>query len=212
VKLLAITVARKPLEEGTVTKNVLKHGTGALNIDASRLSTGDNLSGGAYADNPTPRAGLDIWSGNRKADTQVFRRGGAGEYVAPSGRWPANLILQHKQGCERGGTRKVPGITGGTGNHEGSVYGKRTQQGAPVQDYAGTETIEAWECAPDCPAADLDQQSLAGGMHPAGNKKAPANNVKHGFWVDGGWKPLGRNPDIYGDSGGASRFFKQVKG
>ena len=40
-----ITVARKPLEEKTVAANVLKYGTGAINIDASRISTNpDNAS------------------------------------------------------------------------------------------------------------------------------------------------------------------------
>jgi len=34
-----ITVARKPLEEKTVAKNVLKYGTGGINIDASRIPT-----------------------------------------------------------------------------------------------------------------------------------------------------------------------------
>jgi hypothetical protein len=35
-----ITVARKPLSETNVARNVLKHGTGALNIDAARIGTG----------------------------------------------------------------------------------------------------------------------------------------------------------------------------
>jgi len=36
LRLLVITVARKPLSEGSVAKNVLKHGTGGLNIDDCR--------------------------------------------------------------------------------------------------------------------------------------------------------------------------------
>ena len=39
-----IHVLRKPLSEGTVASNVLKHGCGGLNIDASRISsTGDHM-------------------------------------------------------------------------------------------------------------------------------------------------------------------------
>lgn len=34
-----ITMARKPLSEKTVAENVLKHGTGGINIDASRIKT-----------------------------------------------------------------------------------------------------------------------------------------------------------------------------
>ena len=42
-----IIVARKPLERGmTVAENVLRHGTGAINIDASRVPTDDKLGGG----------------------------------------------------------------------------------------------------------------------------------------------------------------------
>lgn len=41
-----IVVARKPLA-GTVAANVLEHGTGALNIDACRIPTGDKLGGGS---------------------------------------------------------------------------------------------------------------------------------------------------------------------
>lgn len=43
-----ITVARKPLSEKTIVANVLKHGTGGLNIDGCRIeSNGDNLDGGS---------------------------------------------------------------------------------------------------------------------------------------------------------------------
>ena len=77
-----IVVARKPFK-GTVAANVLKHRTGALNIDASRITSEDNLSGGAYAKKGTPRD--DGWKG--------MQRGGGGEYRQPSGRWPANILF-----------------------------------------------------------------------------------------------------------------------
>jgi len=75
-----IIVARKPLI-GTVAANVLAHGTGALNIDGCRVPTTDGLSGGAYATHGTERG--DGWG---------MQRAGAGEYVQPTGRWPANVI------------------------------------------------------------------------------------------------------------------------
>ncbi len=34
-----IVMARKPLSENTVAENVLKHGTGGINIDESRVET-----------------------------------------------------------------------------------------------------------------------------------------------------------------------------
>ena len=81
---MIITILRKPLE-GSVADNALKHGCGAINIDATRISTSDNLNGGAYAENPIERHdGKENWR---------YERGGAGDYEQPSGRWPANFIL-----------------------------------------------------------------------------------------------------------------------
>lgn len=71
-----ITVARKPAEKATL-----------LNIDACRVATTENLNGGAYAKNPTGRD--QMWGGEAG---NSWKRGGAGEYVQPEGRYPANLI------------------------------------------------------------------------------------------------------------------------
>jgi DNA modification methylase len=85
-----IILARKPLTS-TVAAQVLSTGTGALNIDGTRIPTDDNLNGGAYAQSPTDR---DNWVTNtRKGDKNSWRRGGAGDYEQPSGRWPANVLL-----------------------------------------------------------------------------------------------------------------------
>jgi site-specific DNA-methyltransferase (adenine-specific) len=79
-----IVLARKPLV-GNVADNVMQYGTGALNIDASRIPTGENLNGGAYAKNGQPRYdGTEHW--------RYKREGHAGAYTQPTGRWPANLI------------------------------------------------------------------------------------------------------------------------
>lgn len=74
-----ITVARKPFKV-TVAANVLEWGTGAINIDGCRVATVDDLNGGAYSDT------------ERKNKFFKGLGAGAGEYVQPSGRWPANLI------------------------------------------------------------------------------------------------------------------------
>lgn len=87
-----IHVLRKPLSEGTVAANTLKHGTGGLNIDASRVGTeertykGSGISQMRYTDG---RAGLTDGRG-RDMEFKV------------SGRWPANVILQHLDGCRNG--------------------------------------------------------------------------------------------------------------
>jgi len=75
-----ICLARKPLSEKTVAANVLKWGTGAINIDGCRIETTDNLNGGAYS--PT---------GPRNPSAYLLR-GDVGKYKQPTGRWPANLL------------------------------------------------------------------------------------------------------------------------
>ena len=80
-----ITVARKPLI-GTVAENVLLYGTGALNVDGTRIETDPNVD--------DPRlGGKGAWRTD-KAAQNVYEGGYAGEQIASSslGRWPANLI------------------------------------------------------------------------------------------------------------------------
>ena len=69
-----IVVARKPLI-GTVANNVLTYGTGAINIDGSRVGTADGFGVGAKG-------------------TSGFAAGYEGDgFVASTlGRWPANVI------------------------------------------------------------------------------------------------------------------------
>jgi DNA modification methylase len=78
-----IVVARKPLAGKTVAKNVLEHGTGALNIDGSRIgrADGDNSSAG----NRTATFGAE--------ETQSGGDGSGGWEQNTGGRWPANVIL-----------------------------------------------------------------------------------------------------------------------
>ena len=72
-----IIVARKPLE-GTVAQNVLKWGTGAINVDGCRVGT-ETVENG--------RGGRGL------RDTQTYGKyNGQDEKQYVSGRWPANLV------------------------------------------------------------------------------------------------------------------------
>lgn len=76
-----ICAARKPLSEKTVAANVLKHGTGAINIDACRIATNGEVIEPVYA--------------GRKGPENGGKYGNSGDYVSnvsPLGRWPANVI------------------------------------------------------------------------------------------------------------------------
>ena len=74
-----IIVARKPLV-GTVAENVLRYGTGAINVDGCRVGTDD----GQDRSRP-PRGPNAIFSGGKETNLT------ASEHNAV-GRWPANLI------------------------------------------------------------------------------------------------------------------------
>jgi hypothetical protein len=81
-----ILLARKPLI-GTVVQNVLKHGTGAINIDGCRIEhvTVDN---GNIAQNPHLRGKIKGGNGGNIFPTEQESRISE---VNPLGRWPANL-------------------------------------------------------------------------------------------------------------------------
>lgn len=89
-----ITFARKPLI-GTVAANVIAYGTGALNIDACRVSpTGERLGGGDESGKSAkPEGWARPWmddaehvaAHNAKVTVNVDR-------ASRLGRWPANLI------------------------------------------------------------------------------------------------------------------------
>jgi DNA modification methylase len=77
-----ICLARKPLSEGTVAANVLRWGTGALNIDGCRIPAGTEHMRGL----------VKYSNGGALAE---MRNGGKHDFIAtdsPLGRWPANVV------------------------------------------------------------------------------------------------------------------------
>ena len=80
-----ICVARKPLI-GTVVANVLTHGTGALNIDASRVPADASI------DDPRLN-GVGTWATDKMAEN-VYNGSFPGRSVGSSalGRFPANVL------------------------------------------------------------------------------------------------------------------------
>lgn len=81
-------MARKPLV-GTVAANVQEYGTGALNIDGCRITTEEDLNGGAYAKNGGRSESQSLHGGS---GMNVAGKTAGTDFVQPAGRWPANLI------------------------------------------------------------------------------------------------------------------------
>jgi site-specific DNA-methyltransferase (adenine-specific) len=190
-----IVIARKPLD-GTVEQNVTRYGTGAMNIDETRVGeskrapaspsqTDSTLTYGAYKTGEG-RLGTGF-------DTDI-------------GRWPANLILSHHPDCVYVGTftgpgRKMNRYTDGLKPFGGGKGHPSTQETTP------DEPFESWDCTDDCPVKIMDQQS---GDRPAGGKvkgTEPSHTGQGGIY--GVWERVENSP--YNDTGGASRFFYCAK-
>lgn len=198
-----ILIARKPLE-GTITENVLKWGTGAMNIEACRVGT-DSITSHGGRTNQLP--------GDARTGRQAGMFSARSPALEPSihtGRWPPDVVLTHSLSCVPTGTKIVRNQGGNlTGDEPSSLdrsdlfngFGARgewTRYGGEN----GREVVENWACAPDCPVGILDRQSgvsrqTARILH---DRTEPRGEGDFGF--------RGGNRAIpYEDQGGASRFF-----
>lgn len=93
-----IVLARKPLV-GTVVANVQEHGTGALNINATRTPpTGERLGGGGEKRMRRRHEGWQRpWMEDDEAQSATAERCRRNvEHASAHGRWPANVVLDEE--------------------------------------------------------------------------------------------------------------------
>jgi DNA modification methylase len=108
-----VIVARKPIE-GTVANNVLKWGTGGLNIDGSRIGTEGGTKG----------TGVDL--SYRVGDPKTGFRRNTEITQLNTGRWPANIILDPYTAellDEQSGQTKSGNIKPHASNNSSTIYG-----------------------------------------------------------------------------------------
>jgi len=199
-----VCVARKPMA-GTLARNLLRLGTGALGVEATRVAfagTGDESEAKGknqhadFGSGPMTNRVYGEWKEDRPN-------------WAPTGRWPPNVVLTHSPECERKGTKAVP-----AGSHYPDErltgYGRnlgRGSGGAWRYDGEGprpeTELVEDWACAPGCPVAEIDRQSGVSESTPHSHDGRVSSHVY------GGGAGMGDTGAVseYADEGGASRFF-----
>lgn len=188
-------LVRKPLSEGSVAANVLRWGTGGINVDATRvgsevLQNGGMSSLGVMHD--------DGWKPTKKGKTTV------------KGRWPAHLILSHSLWCVYKGTKRVPGNRWGKNtprnnqNTQGASFNLPAHISYGYEEEDGYEEVEDWECAEDCPVRIMDEQS---GIRKNGGQNYKTS-VRHNSMFGNADTSL---THYAGDQGGASRFFTQIR-
>ena len=204
-----IHVLRKPLSESTVAANTLKHGCGGLNINASRVAHGSDV---------------DMSAVQRQQSAPAVDFGGSGligteiPMYKPGGRWPANVILQHLDGCRCDGVKRVVNRSGKASGPtkdafgDGVRYGTANGERGKVPFYGGKETVANWVCEPGCPVARLDEDT--GSLKVRGNRNpSTSQNTKYDVYSKMNPTSCGTEYNHDTDSaGGASRFYKQVGG
>ena len=207
-----ICVARKPLSEKTIAENVLKHGTGGINIDGCRIG---------YAEDDKTK-NIVNYNYNLKDKQSGVMYHNYDDEIKPStghkekmmvfnneGRFPAYLIIECT--CDE----VIPG-------NKGEVVKSNRKRGL-IEEWDGghrKKPIEAIDnyndkgdihTNPDCPCRLLDEQSgdskSQGGKGKATQKSLDRTDIGYGFKEIDNAAGLGG----YGDTGGASRFFYVAK-
>jgi len=186
--------------KGSYVDNLLKWGVGAVNVDECRIGISNN----------------DFKLNTKKASKEfigVKPFGGDGDKKGSAllpntkGRFPANIILSHHPECVQMGMKRVSrggGIPQTTIMKPGNVaYGKFKER--KISYYGGKdglETVESWDCHPDCAVRLLDEQS--GNLSQVGGAKKTTH--------DKGIFGIGQPGQVYFDgNAGASRFFYCAK-
>jgi len=119
-----IIVARKPLGESTVAANVLKWGTGGINIDGSRIGYKSEADRASAMPGSTPAS--EISTGHISVLSGIRQ-----PHDPKTGRWPANIILDEYTAellDEQSGVLKsgaMDSITKGHDDETFNVYGKQ---------------------------------------------------------------------------------------
>lgn len=193
-----MVLARKPLSEKTVASNVLTYGTGAINIDASRVGfvsdadKKESTDKNQHADFGTkPITNNTVYGDYSMIEPKNYQ---------PTGRFPANFILTHNHDCQETGTKEVKNnshypdmkVTGygnfGGGKSDYVAEGLRPK----------SEVVSNWSCTPGCPATQF----------PNSKGNGATGGGEGGIWTKGNKQQVSPG---FTDSGSAARFFYCAK-
>ena len=197
-----IVVARKPISMKTVAENVLTYGTGAINIDASRVGfvsdadKKESTDKNQHADFGTkPITNNTVYGDYSMIEPKNYQ---------PTGRFPANLILSHNPDCQE--------ISEATLQSElpkevkGGIWQKGTGNGKPAGN-TYTDTPAVYNCTEGCPFLEFPNAGKGNNGKPFNYSGTEYNNKDTSLF--NGDKP--EAPSNYNDNGTAARFFYCAK-
>jgi DNA modification methylase len=199
-----ICVARKPLSEKSVALNVLKWGTGGINIDGCRITT--------LSEDDIKQANKSPKKSDTENDSMfgVGRATGDFNELNSEGRFPANVIFE----CicdevikgEKGEVKKSGFRVGGKSENSVGLNGVKN---AP-DDYGDKGDIHT---NPDCPCYMLDRQS---GISKSRSKypEPSLDNLPMNHYETTKIKHISgreQTKEFISDKGGSSRFFYNAK-
>jgi site-specific DNA-methyltransferase (adenine-specific) len=189
-----IVIARKPISEKNVALNVLKYGTGGINIDESRIPSGTEHMRG--------NVGCKVTESDWKNNSGLGK-----EFIAtdsPLGRFPANIIMECT--CDILRIGKIEGVAGHFPKNC-NMEGHTLYEGG-FKDFTQEEKYTEKECAihtnPDCPCFKIDLQSGISNSN-GGQSYSKKSEIYGEYSNDRIIEGCG-----FGDKGGASRYFKNI--
>lgn len=163
-----VVVARKPLV-GTVASNVLAWGTGALNIDATRIESGDEMLGRVNGARP-PEHNCPDSSPNARMLGRMQQEPSFIDNSTGKGRWPANVVLDEHAAAEldRQSGESSSRIGKPRGASSGDGWGM-TATGAEYNDQGGASRFFfiAREDNEPCPSTSAASTAATPSPHPS---------------------------------------------
>ena len=186
---------RMPIEGMTVAQNILRHGAGAINIDACRVRWQSEADREAGKPGTMPGEQESIFHTPDRSHLDP------GDKQNSIGRWPSNLVGIHDPECLALGTR----VTQAPTINRYTQLQFSTGHGAPPGGFSSTvggdEVIPVWECSSRCPIAELDAQSGVSRGSSKIHMRGEASTFQAGASVS--------FSQGYDDMGGASRYYPQ---
>jgi DNA modification methylase len=155
-----ICLARKPLSESSIAANVLKHGTGGINVDGCRVGDGGGCK------HIVGNGGFDAGTVNALGGHLNSARSPQAEGL---GRWPANLIHDGSEEVLAGFPETGPASAGMRGEQHSGRHGGLADLGSNIK--VGTNSIRGIDDAGGSAArffytAKADADDRLGSKHP----------------------------------------------